>query len=73
MFENEKNLDESAKSSLSMTYEGALDELKEVLKVVDSQGTSLDDLLTHVQRANQLVQHCKTKLRTIEEDVNQIL
>ncbi len=73
MFENNENIDKTANFSLPNTYEAALSELKNVLEKVDNQEISLDDLLQYVQYANQLVQQCKSKLRAIENDVEQIL
>ena len=73
MFENNENINDNAKLSLPDKYEEALSELKNIVKIVDSQGTSLDDLLKHVQQASQLINHCKNKLRDLENDLNQIL
>lgn len=73
MFDDNENLNETTNSSASDSYETALTELKAVLKAVDSQGTSLDDVLVNIQQANKLVQHCKDKLRAIEKNVNEIL
>lgn len=73
MFDNNENLYEETNNLLPNTYEAALADLQNTLKVIDNQGTNLDDLLEHVQRANELVQYCKDKLRTIEGDVQKIL
>lgn len=73
MFDNNENLSESQNTLLPKTYEASLAELQKILKVIDNQGTSLDDLLDNVQKANNLVLHCKERLRTIENDVQKIL
>ena len=73
MFDNNENINEKTKLSLPEKYEEALSELKNIVKIVDSQGTSLDDLLKHVQQANELIDHCKNKLRGLEEDIEKIL
>jgi len=73
MFENNENIDDEPKSSVSETYENSLTELKGVLNDIDNQETNLDDLLENVELANQLVQRCKDKLRAIENNVNNIL
>jgi exodeoxyribonuclease VII small subunit len=73
MFENSENIDNQSKISLSGTYESSLAELKGVLNDIDNQETNLDDLLNNVERANQLVLHCKGKLRAIENNVTDIL
>ena len=73
MFDNNENINKKAKLSLPEKYEDALFELKDIVKIVDSQGTSLDDLLKHVQQANELIKHCQSKLRGLEDDIKNIL
>lgn len=73
MFENNENINKKNMASLPEKYEDALSELNDIVNLVDSQGTSLDDLLHHVQHAQQLIQHCKNKLRDLENDLTKIL
>ncbi|MCH2023441.1 MAG: exodeoxyribonuclease VII small subunit [Saprospiraceae bacterium] len=59
--------------SLPEKYEDALSDLNKIVNLVDGQGTSLDDLLSHVQHAQKLIEHCKNKLRGLENDLTKIL
>lgn len=73
MLENDKNIHLSINSNLPETYEATLAELQKTLKSIDNQTANLDDLVEQVQYANQLVLHCKNKLRGLEKGLNQIL
>lgn len=54
-------------------YEAALAELKTILTDLEQRRDNLDALFDQVQRANALVERCKTRLRTIETNVREIL
>lgn len=54
-------------------YEAALAELKNILTDLEQRRDNLDALFDQVQRANTLVERCKTRLRAIETDVREIL
>jgi len=73
MIENNQNLDNSPKSSFSVTYEEAVAEIEKMVKSFENQDDSLDNLLKNVEQANELIQHCKNKLRAIENDAKKIL
>lgn len=73
MIENHQNLDETPKSSFSVTYEEALAEVEKMVKSFENQDNSLDNLLKNVEHANGLIQHCKDKLRAIESNAKKIL
>ena len=73
MFDNTENINKEPNNILPTTYEAALEKLQNTLKVIDNQGSNLDELVQQVQQANELVQYCKDKLRTIEGDVQKIL
>ncbi|MBL4648182.1 MAG: exodeoxyribonuclease VII small subunit [Aureispira sp.] len=73
MFENDENLDETKKNTVSNSYEETLEQLQGVLKNIESQGDKLGDLLENVEQANALVEQCRNQLRGIEENVNNIL
>lgn len=73
MIKNDDNFNIAANNELPETYEATLAELQKILKSIDNQTTNLDDLVEQVQYANQLVSHCKNKLRGIEKELGQIL
>lgn len=68
-----KNLDESNESLASDSYQNSLEQLKGILERIEHQEENIDDLLEQVKQANLLVKDCKSKLCTIENNVNQIL
>lgn len=73
MLENSENLQINANSELPKTYEATLAELQKTLKSIENQTANLDDLVEQVQYANQLVLHCKNKLKGLEKGLGQIL
>ena len=56
-----------------MTYESALKELKEVIDDLRNELVSVDDLTEKVQRAKELIEFCKEKLRNVGEDLDGLL
>ena len=57
-----------AKKELS--YKQAFDELKEIAESLDKGELEIDQLTSKIKRATELLQICKEKLRTIENDIN---
>jgi len=56
-----------------MNYTAAFEELKAIVSEIEQGEISVDELSLKVKRASQLIQFCKLKLTTTEEDVNAIL
>ena len=54
-------------------YTEAFDELGDILGEIEEGSISLDELSDKVKRATFLIQICKTKLNSTEEDVSKIL
>jgi exodeoxyribonuclease VII small subunit len=54
-------------------YETALNELQEILSKIENQAISLDELTEQTQRARFLIEHCRNRLRQIENDTEQLL
>ncbi len=59
-------------SKKNMTYDTAYAELNEILASLQKEDVSLDDLSDKLKRAAELSDFCKTKLRSIEEDIEKI-
>ncbi len=59
--------------NLPASYEAALDELQKILENIENQAVSLDVITDQAQRARFLIEHCRNKLRQIEEDTEQLL
>ncbi|MBK8349662.1 MAG: exodeoxyribonuclease VII small subunit [Saprospiraceae bacterium] len=58
--------------SKKMTYDQAYAELNKILTLLQSDETGLDELSEKLKRAAELSDYCKTKLRSIEEDIEKI-
>lgn len=56
----------------NMTYDAAYAELNTILQTLQMEDVSLDDLSDKLKRAAELSDFCKTKLRTIEDDIEKI-
>nr|HMU03759.1 exodeoxyribonuclease VII small subunit [Saprospiraceae bacterium] len=56
----------------NMTYDAAYAELNNILSSLQKEDVSLDDLSEKLKRAAELSDFCKTKLRSIEEDIEKI-
>lgn len=54
-------------------YAGAFEELQQIVSEIEEGQISVDELSEKVKRAAQLINICKAKLSSTEEDVNKIL
>lgn len=59
-------------SKKTMTYEAALKELEQVVEDLRNEMVSIDDLTAKVQRAKELIEFCKNRLRNVGEDLEGI-
>ncbi|WP_294670683.1 exodeoxyribonuclease VII small subunit [uncultured Fluviicola sp.] len=57
----------------ALTYEKAYEELQQIISDIESGEISVDLLSEKVKRAAALIQVCKDKLTSTENDVQQIL
>jgi exodeoxyribonuclease VII small subunit len=55
------------------TYQEAFTELQQIVNDMENGEISVDELSVKVKRAAVLIQFCKQKLNSTEEDVNTIL
>ncbi len=62
-----------AKKKTTISYEKAMEELQSIISDLQSEAISIDQLSEKVKRAAELIEYCKTKLRTTEEDINNLL
>lgn len=58
--------------SKKMTYTSAYAELNKILTELQSEESGLDELSDNLKRAIELSEFCKSKLRSIEEDIEKI-
>lgn len=57
----------------TMTYEKAFEELQQIISEIETGEIGVDLLSEKVKRAATLIQFCKDKLTSTENDVQQIL
>ncbi|MBK9735379.1 MAG: exodeoxyribonuclease VII small subunit [Saprospiraceae bacterium] len=58
--------------SKKMTYDTAYAELNEILTSLQTEDSGLDHLSEKLKKAVELSEFCKTKLRSIESDIEKI-
>jgi len=57
----------------NQTYEAAYAELKQIALEIESESVSVDILAAKVKRASELITYCQNKLRSTEQEVNNII
>lgn len=62
-----------AKKEKDLTYTTAFEELKAIQLALEGNEVPIDELSEQVKRANFLIQFCRERLRTTEEEVQAIL
>ena len=56
-----------------LTYSEAIAELENIVREMQSDKCSIDNLSKHTQRALELVKFCKAKLTSTDEELQKIL
>lgn len=56
-----------------LTYKEALTELEAILLKLESEEVDVDELSKHVKEATELVNYCKNRLKSTEEELNENL
>jgi len=57
----------------TLTYEAAYIELKKIAEEIETESVSVDVLAAKVKRASELITYCQNKLRSTEQEVNNII
>jgi exodeoxyribonuclease VII small subunit len=57
----------------NMTYELAYEELEQIAVAIENESVSVDVLAEKVKRASNLIEFCQQKLRSTEQEVNNII
>ncbi|HNR06385.1 MAG TPA: exodeoxyribonuclease VII small subunit [Saprospiraceae bacterium] len=55
------------------SFEEAKRALDEIIAELQNENTSIDKLASQVKRAQELIQYCQSRLRTIEKEVHSLL
>jgi exodeoxyribonuclease VII small subunit len=58
---------------MKIDYTEAYEELQNIVREIEDGEISVDELSVKVKRAAELIEICKNKLTSTEEDVNKIL
>ena len=56
-----------------MTYSEAIAELEKIVKEMQSENCSIDNLSAYTSRSLELLKKCKAKLLTTDEELKKIL
>ncbi len=56
----------------NFSYEQALEELQSIMQELQDESVSVDDLTEKSERATELIQYCKSKLRGIESSMEKL-
>jgi len=57
----------------NLSYEVAYAELKKIAAEIENESVSVDVLAVQVKRASELITYCQNKLRSTEQEVNNII
>jgi len=60
-------------SKKEISYEVAYEELQEIVMRIEEGDIGVDELAAKVKRAAELIKLCKSKLKSVEEDVDQVV
>ncbi len=60
-------------STEGLTYSAALDELREIHARLSAEDVDVDELLTDVQRASELLEFCQTRITAVGEQLEEVL
>ena len=63
---------QSNKEIQKMSFEDALEELKEIVSTLESGDGKLDQAIESYERGAKLKRHCETKLREAQEKIEKI-
>ncbi len=56
-----------------ITYEEAIEEIETILSDIESEKLSIDEIAKNVKRVAELINFCKEKLKTTEDEVLKII
>ena len=57
----------------NLTYTEAFEKLQQIVKQMEDEDISVDDLADNIKTATQLIKICKDKLTKTEEEVNKTI
>lgn len=57
----------------TITYKEAMAQLEQIVYRIENEEPDVDELSTMVKKASELMQFCRKKLKSTEEEINQTL
>jgi len=63
----------SKSKAIAKNYESAYDELQTIIEQIEEGDIGVDELADKVKRASALISFCKKKLKSVEEDVDEVM
>lgn len=60
-------------SKQKLTYQIAMQELQSIVNQLQEEAVGIDQLTEKVKRASELIRFCREKLRSIEQEVEEML
>lgn len=57
----------------SITYKEAMAQLEQIVYKIENEEPDVDELSAMVKKASELMQFCRKKLKSTEEEINQTL
>lgn len=55
------------------TYGESIKELKEIMELLENEDLDVDVLMKNVKRASELIKSCKSKLTSVNEEIQKVL
>ncbi len=55
------------------SYDQAICELENIVKQIENEELSMDTLLEQIKQATELIEFCKQRLKTVDEEVQKIM
>ena len=57
----------------NISYKEAMAQLERIVHIIENEEPDVDELSAMVQKAAELMQFCKQKLKSTEEEINEAL
>lgn len=57
----------------NLTFDKALSDLTKLVALIENDKIQVDTLTEKVKEANELIKFCETKLRKIDNDINNLI
>lgn len=61
------------KTQETITYKEAMAQLEQIVHKIENEEPDVDELSAMVKKASDLMQFCRKKLKSTEEEINQTL